>query len=215
VDRLRDIMTRSLDRDVVILLEVDAGVLLGRVLSVGTEKLALDTGVSRTRDVLSVAPLSVTGTTSREIAAAAAARVAVEVAASAISTSSAAAVPATTTTAVVLEGRRSLGAIAPVGLASTVVLVSPSAVAETVGGTLGNWSTRNRAWGTSDRRGTTAVYNGRRSFLTRCVTHVRRNVRSSLAALRLAFGTKVEAAHVELISHVAGKRVANRVDGVN
>jgi len=58
-ERLRNIVARSLDGNVVVLLEVDAGVLLRRVLG-GSEQIALETGISGARDVLAVAPLAIT-----------------------------------------------------------------------------------------------------------------------------------------------------------
>lgn len=57
-NRLGNIISRSLNRDVVVLLEVDASVLLGRIVG-STEELALDAGVGRTRDVLAVLPLAI------------------------------------------------------------------------------------------------------------------------------------------------------------
>lgn len=65
VDRLGDVLAGSLNGDVVVLLEVDTSVLLGRIIIGNTEKLTLDTGVSRTGNVLSVAPLSIARTASR------------------------------------------------------------------------------------------------------------------------------------------------------
>lgn len=69
VNRFGNVTTRSLDRNVVVLLEVDSGVLLGRVIG-GTKKFALDTGVSRSGNVLSIAPLSVAGASSGRITSA-------------------------------------------------------------------------------------------------------------------------------------------------
>lgn len=59
-DRLGNIMSGSLDGDVIVLLEVDAGVLLGGI-GRGAEELTLHAGVSRARNVLSVAPLPIAG----------------------------------------------------------------------------------------------------------------------------------------------------------
>lgn len=66
MNRFGNVTTRSLDRNVVVLLEVDTGMLLGRVVG-GTKKFTLDTGVSRSRNVLSIAPLSVAGASSGRI----------------------------------------------------------------------------------------------------------------------------------------------------
>jgi hypothetical protein len=92
-------------------------VLLGRVLGSNTEKLALDTGVSRARDVLSIAPLSIARSASSGSATTTTTRVTVEVAATAVATSSTA--PAASAVVVALEGRN---IVAPVVLAGTVVL---------------------------------------------------------------------------------------------
>jgi hypothetical protein len=55
---LGDTLARGLNRDVIVLLEVDTGLLLRRVVG-DTVKLALDTGVGRTGDVLAILPLSI------------------------------------------------------------------------------------------------------------------------------------------------------------
>lgn len=117
VDGLGNIVAGSLDRDVVVLLEVDTGVLLGRVVR-GTEKLTLDTGVSRAGDVLSVAPLAITRAASAVVAATTTTRVAVEVAATAITTAST--TPAAAAVVVLVGGN----VVAPVGLAGAVVLAA-------------------------------------------------------------------------------------------
>lgn len=117
VDGLGNIVAGSLDRNVVVLLEVDTGVLLGRVVG-GTEKLTLDTGVSRTGDVLSVAPLAITRAASSVTTTTTATRVAVEVAAAAITTAST--TPAAAAVVVLVGGN----VVAPVGLAGAVVLAA-------------------------------------------------------------------------------------------
>lgn len=58
-DGLRHVLARGLDGDVVVLLEVDTSVLLGRVVG-STEKFALDARVGRARDVLAVLPSTIT-----------------------------------------------------------------------------------------------------------------------------------------------------------
>jgi hypothetical protein len=68
---IRDIRAGSLNWNIVVLLEVDAGVLLRRVVR-GAEKIPLQTRVRRARDVLAVAPLAVTSATGVVTAAAAA-----------------------------------------------------------------------------------------------------------------------------------------------
>jgi hypothetical protein len=57
-DGLRNILARSLDRDIVVLLEVDAAVLLGRIIG-GAEEVPLHTRIGRAGNVLAVAPLTV------------------------------------------------------------------------------------------------------------------------------------------------------------
>lgn len=111
VDRLRDIVAGSLNGDVVVLLEVDTGVLLRRVVR-GAEELALDAGVSRARDVLAVAPLSVARATGRA---------AVTLVATAARVASAATTPAAAAVAA-LESRGGVSAVAPVAAALTATV---------------------------------------------------------------------------------------------
>lgn len=117
VNGLGNLVAGSLDRNVVVLLKVDTGVLLGRVVG-GTEKFTLDTGVSRTGDVLSVAPLPIARAASGVTTTATTTRVAVQVAAAAITTAST--TPAAAAVVVLVGGN----IVAPVGLASTVVLAA-------------------------------------------------------------------------------------------
>jgi len=218
VDSLGNILTRGLNGNVVVLLEVDTGVLLGRIID-STEKLTLDAGVSRTGNVLSVAPLSVARATG-SVVAATTARVTVEVAASARVSSAATPTTSAVATAaaggsIVVVGR---DVIAPVGLTSTVVLVSPSTVAESVG-TLSRGSTVHRSSlagsRTRTRSGTRSGTGGRRT--ARAASHVRRNVGSRLVGTALrsaAVGAQVEGAHVELIGHIEWSwKVGTRVGG--
>lgn len=65
-DRLWDIVTRCFDWDIIVFLEVDTGLLLGWVIC-DTEELALDTWVGWTRNMLAVAPLSISTATSRNL----------------------------------------------------------------------------------------------------------------------------------------------------
>lgn len=58
-DGLRDIMAGRSDRDVVVLLKVDASVLLARVIS-SAEELTLDARVGVANDVLAIAPATLT-----------------------------------------------------------------------------------------------------------------------------------------------------------
>jgi hypothetical protein len=67
-DGLGNTLTGSLDGDVVVLLEVDTGVLLGGVVG-HAEELALDTLVGRAGNVLAVLPRTIAGSTSTTRAA--------------------------------------------------------------------------------------------------------------------------------------------------
>lgn len=67
-DGLGHILAGSLNGNVIVLLEVDTGVLLGRVVG-GAEELTLDSGVGRTGDVLAIAPLTIAGATVVEVTA--------------------------------------------------------------------------------------------------------------------------------------------------
>ena len=60
---LWDIVSGSLNWDVIVLLEVDTGLLLSWVIC-NTEKLTLHTRVGRAWDMLAIAPLSIAGATS-------------------------------------------------------------------------------------------------------------------------------------------------------
>jgi hypothetical protein len=91
-------------------------------------------------------------------------------------------------------------------------LLSPGAVAETVGTGTG---TGGRARARSRSRSRSAVHSGGSGRRTALAAHVRRNVGSVLGRL-LAALAQAEAAHVELISHVGKNRVSGRVgDGRN
>ncbi len=57
-------MTGSLNRDIIVVGEVDASVLLGRVVG-DTEQFTFHTGVCGTRDMLAVTPLAISGAASR------------------------------------------------------------------------------------------------------------------------------------------------------
>jgi hypothetical protein len=61
-DRLGDVVARSLHRNVVVFLKVDARVLLRGVVR-RAKQLALDARVGRAGNVLAVAPLAIAGTT--------------------------------------------------------------------------------------------------------------------------------------------------------
>jgi hypothetical protein len=71
-DWVWDILTRGLDRDVVVLVEVDAGLLLGGIVW-HTIQLALGAWVCWARDVLAINPLAITGARRRTAGASVAA----------------------------------------------------------------------------------------------------------------------------------------------
>jgi hypothetical protein len=73
-DRFRHVTAGGVDRDIVVLLEVDAGVLLARVVG-SAKKITLEAGVASTNDVLALNPpaFTATGATTDVTAATAAA----------------------------------------------------------------------------------------------------------------------------------------------
>jgi hypothetical protein len=179
IDRLGRVTTRGLDWDVVVLLKVDAGLLLGGVVD-NTKEFTLETRVRRARNVLAIAPLAVTRAASR---ATAMAFIATAVAASTTTGKATAAATAGIVVGVVIGG--DLGGITPVVLASAVVLVRPVAVAQSVrrgtASTSGS-ATRERTTGRGANTRTRTIHRGcalggglRRPALG-TITHVRRDV---------------------------------------
>jgi hypothetical protein len=71
VNGLGDVLAGRLNGDIVVVGEVDAGVLLGGVILTETEELTLQTGVGRAGDVLAVTPLTIARATGGSTAAAA------------------------------------------------------------------------------------------------------------------------------------------------
>lgn len=186
-DRLGDVATRGFNRDIVILLKVDTGVLLGRIVG-GAKELTLDTGVSWAGNVLSVSPLSISRATGSVVTAAVTFDVTTTTAARVASTTT----PATTTAAAVVL----ITAFAAVPVAAALstaaqalVVTSPGAVVQTGG-----------------RRG--AVVDGGRGALT--AAHVRRDVGACLGSRLTTFTAEVEAVHVELVRHVGSWIPVNR-----
>jgi hypothetical protein len=124
-NRLGDIVSRSLDGDVIVLLEVDTSLLLRRVID-DSEKLAFNARVGRTGNVLAVLPLTVARATSSVGTAAAAAAVTAFLAA--VATTTTAATPAATASSVwrstwgSVTREVGLGTAVPVVLTGTVVL---------------------------------------------------------------------------------------------
>jgi hypothetical protein len=117
--RLGHVTTRGFDGDVVVLLEVDTSVLLGGVID-GTEELTLNAGIGGARDVLAIAPLPIAGAASGVVSTTATVAAFVP---TAVTTAATSTTPSTATATAALERRGAdLGAIAPVVLASTVVL---------------------------------------------------------------------------------------------
>ena len=62
-DGLRNIVARSFDGNVIVLLKIDARVLLGRIIG-SAKQLTLDAGVSRACNVFAIAPLAIARATS-------------------------------------------------------------------------------------------------------------------------------------------------------
>jgi hypothetical protein len=105
-DRLGNVMTGSLDGNVIVLLKVDTSVLLGRVVG-STEKLALNARVGRACNVLAVSPLTIARATGVAATATTSTRVAVSIAIEA----GAVVIPAARTAAVLLlRSGREIGA---------------------------------------------------------------------------------------------------------
>jgi hypothetical protein len=65
-DGLGDVLAGSLHRDIVVLFEVDAGMLLGRIVG-NAKELTLDTRIGGTGNVLAIPPLSVARSTCRGV----------------------------------------------------------------------------------------------------------------------------------------------------
>jgi hypothetical protein len=68
VDGFRDVVTAGLHGDVIVVGEVDTGLLLCGVVG-NAKKLTLQTSVGRAGDVLAIAPLSISGAAGRTAAA--------------------------------------------------------------------------------------------------------------------------------------------------
>lgn len=70
-DGFGNLMARSLDGDIVILVEIDTGGLDGASVRIGgTEELTLEAGVGRTSNVLAINPAAFAGTSARAMVAA-------------------------------------------------------------------------------------------------------------------------------------------------
>lgn len=123
--RLRDVLSRRFDRNVIVLLEVDTGVLLCGVLGVAAEQLTLNTRVGRAGNVLAIFPLAISRTAGSVTTAAATTGVTTLVAAAIASATT----PAATTTTSSARWERAtvtlevdVLAVVPVVLTSSVVL---------------------------------------------------------------------------------------------
>lgn len=123
VDRLGDVTTRGFDRDIVVLLKVDTGVLLGRIVG-SAEELTLDTGVGGTRNVLSVPPLSVSRAASRVATTTVAAFISGTAATARVASATTPAAT-TTTTVVLITGSISV----PVGALTAAAVAALATVA--------------------------------------------------------------------------------------
>lgn len=110
VNSLGDIATGGLDGDVVVLLKVDTGVLLGRVVG-STKELTLDSRVRRAGNVLAVSPLSIAR------------------AAGSITTAAAVAAVVTTTARVAATATPTAAAVTTVTAAITVAAASATVAA--------------------------------------------------------------------------------------
>ena len=132
-DRVRHILTRGFNGNVIVLLEVDTGVLLRRIVG-STKELTLKTRVGRSRNMLSIAPLAVSRaagvTTTTTTAAAASAttsggsRVAIRVGVEAALTVAApVAVVGSLLLLLLLLGSRKVVGTAPVLAGASVVVV--------------------------------------------------------------------------------------------
>lgn len=222
-----NIVSGSLDGDVIVLLEVDTSLLLRRVID-DSEKFALNARVGGTGNVLAVLPLAVTRATSSVGTAA----TAVTAFLSAIATATTAATPAAAASSVgrstwgSVTREAGLGTAVPVVLAGTVVLANigqynssyvarlrnilcPGALLDTVHGRAG------RGAAVHGRRGTVRDRSRARGRAT-ASAHVRRDVRAATGLLRtalLAIGSEVETSHVELISHIDSRRLLNWYSG--
>lgn len=102
MDGLGDVTTRGFDRDLVVLLKVDTGVLLGRIVG-STKELTLDTGVLGAGNVFSVPPLSVSRAASSVATTAVAAFITASAATARVASATSPAATATTTTTIVLK----------------------------------------------------------------------------------------------------------------
>lgn len=208
-DRLRHVLTRGLDGNVVVLLEVDTGVLLGRII-LGTEELALNARVGRARHMFSILPATIprasslsSSTTTSTVRTGTGIRVGVEGV-------RASPEPVVARRGAVPLGTVVVGVVAVDESVSVITRVSPSWQApdgsgRKVGecllcpGTAVEAGHGSRAGGWTAR--TTRTVHGPRSR-TLATSHMRRDVRSlGRRVLLLGGGAEGEPSHVELISH--------------
>ncbi len=224
-DRLRHIMARGGNRDIVVLLEVDAGVLLARVVR-GAEEVPLHAGVGGTDDVLAVHPPTFATATAAADSTTTAASASVRATVRVTVESAAAAAAAALATAPAL-GLRSLivtaGPVATIGTGVEVVvasrvlvshavkigmpcghdLPSPSAVVEAADGT---------GTGLRARRAIHGAVGGRTVGATaHLASHVGRDVGTGSGLLASELGSRrsrvegqIAHATAELIRHVCG-----------
>jgi hypothetical protein len=127
VDGLGDVTTRSFDRDVVVLLKVDTGVLLGRIVG-STKKLTLDTGVWGAGNVLSVPPLSISRAASSLATTAVATFITTTTTAARVASATAPAATTTATTIVLKVGCSRIIEVAALATATIAALLALIAV---------------------------------------------------------------------------------------
>jgi hypothetical protein len=191
-DGLGNTLTRGLDGDIVVLLEVDTGVLLGGIVGHAKE-VALQTLVGRAGNVLAVLPGTVTrsASTSRATAAGLAVGAGIEVAARGTA-------PSTTTLRTVAAAGSEVGCVGPA--------TGTTAAVHLRGRTLTSWSPGAATETTAVHLRRRAVHRGRASGTALGTTaKVRGDVGRTLAVeavlivvLRVVY---VETTHVELVSH--------------
>lgn len=127
MDGLGDVTTRSFDRDIVVLLEVDTSVLLGRIVG-STKKLTLDTGVLGAGNVLSVPPLSISRTASSVATTAMAAFITTSATTARVASATAPAATTTTATVVLKVGCSRITEVAALATATIAALLATVAV---------------------------------------------------------------------------------------
>jgi hypothetical protein len=180
-DGLRDIVSRGFHWDIIVFLEVNTGLLLGRIIH-DTKELTLHTWIGWSRDVFSISPLSITTTASNSGATSSwvAVRILVEAALGG-------SVPTTATRRGSATTGSEVRSVGPVATRARVV---------TWEAVRSSWATPRAAINTTIHGRGSAVH-GLRASTSYLSSHVGRNVR----ALFGPRAVQVKTVHVELISH--------------